>query len=324
MQNNIIKGKNVLITGITGFIGKALAKRLKSQGANVFGISRSIKSDKENLKADILDYSAVDKFIKDSNIDICFHLASASLVEEGQLHPYQTFKVNTGGTLNILESSRNNNLEKVIIASTSHVYGKNKIPYFESYMPRPTRPYETSKACTDIIAQSYAKSFNLPVLIPRFVNIYGPGDLNFQRLIPKTIKSVLRNSEPKMWGGQAIRDYLFIDDAVDAYVLLANANINKIGDNRVFNFGGSNVISVADLVRKIIALSGKNLKIKKAELEREGEIVSQYVSSNKASRLLGWKPKFNLDEGLQQTIAWYLKFLYNNNKEQFKIHDKAH
>src|SRR3989344_8782410 len=209
MQVNSTKGKNILITGITGFIGKALAKRLKSQGANVFGISRSIKGDKENLKANILDYPVIDKFIKDSDIDICFHLASASLVEEGQTHPYQTFKVNTEGTLNILESARNNNLEKVIIASTSHVYGKNKIPYFESYMPRPTRPYETSKACTDIIAQSYSKSFNLPILIPRFVNIYGPGDLNFQRLIPKTIKSVLGNSEPKMWGGKGGCGYFF-------------------------------------------------------------------------------------------------------------------
>lgn len=311
MQNNSIKGKNVLITGITGFIGKALAKRLKSQGANIFGISRSIKSDKKNLKADILDYSAINKFMKDSKIHICFHLASTSLVEEGQLHPYQTFKVNTEGTLNILESTRNNNLEKVIIASTSHVYGENKIPYLEIYVPRPTRPYETSKACMDIIAQSYSKSFNLPVLIPRFVNIYGPGDLNFQRLIPKTIKSVLKNSEPKMWGGQALRDYLFIDDAIDAYILLATANINKIGDNRVFNFGGSNVIRVADLIQKIITLSGKKLKIKKVDIERKGEITSQYVSSKKASRLLSWRPKVNLDEGLNKTIVWYLKFLYN-------------
>lgn len=311
MQRNSIKGKNVLITGITGFIGKALEQRLKSQGANVFGISRSIKSDKENLKADILDYSAINKFIKDSDIEVCFHLASASLVEEGQLHPYQTFKVNTEGTLNILESARNNNLNRIIVASTSHVYGKNKVPYFENYMPRPTRPYETSKACTDIIAQSYAESFNLPVLIPRFVNIYGPGDLNFQRLIPKTIKSVLEDVSPKMWGGGAIRDYLFIDDAIDAYLLLTKININKVGNNRVFNFGSSNMISVEDLIKKIIKISGKNRTIKKENIEREGEIASQYVSSKKAARLLGWKPKVNLDEGLQKTIDWYSKFLYN-------------
>ena len=311
MKINSIEGKRVLITGITGFVGKALSKRLKSQGANVFGISRSIKNDKKNLKVDILDYSAIDKFIKDSKIDICFHLASTSLVEEGQLHPYQTFKVNTEGTLNILESARNNNLNRIIVASTSHVYGKNKVPYFENYMPRPTRPYETSKACTDIIAQSYATSFNLPVLIPRFVNIYGPGDLNFQRLIPKTIKSILEDVPPKMWGGEAIRDYLFIDDAIDAYLLLAKININKVGDNRVFNFGSSNMISVEDLIKKIIKISGKNCTIKKESIGREGEIASQYVSSKKAARLLGWNPKINLDEGLRKTIAWYLRLLYN-------------
>lgn len=228
MQADSIEGKRVLITGVTGFVGKALEKRLGELGAKVFGISRSINNDKKNLRANILDYSTINNFIIDSKIQICFHLASESLVEAGQKDPYLTFKINIEGTLNILESARKNNLEKIIIASTSHVYGKNKVPYLESYMPRPTRPYETSKACTDIMAQSYAESFYLPVLIPRFVNIYGPGDLNFQRLIPKTIKSVLGGLSPTMWGGEAIRDYLFIDDAIDAYLLLAKINISKL------------------------------------------------------------------------------------------------
>jgi len=307
MLKDDLRNKRILITGITGFVGKALSNRLKSSGAIVYGISRSVNNDTRNLNADILDYPQINKFIKDSKIDICFHLASASLVEEGQLHPYQTFKVNTEGTLNILESARINNLEKVIIASTSHVYGKNKVPYLESYTPRPTRPYETSKACTDIIAQSYATSFNLPVLIPRFVNIYGPGDLNFQRLIPKTIKSVFENSEPKMWGGQAVRDYLFIDDAIEAYLLLAQISESKVFENRVFNFGSSNLISVEDLIKKIIMISGKDLKIKKVNDKREGEIEAQYVSSIKARKLLKWKPKFDLEEGLMFTIDWYKK-----------------
>lgn len=312
-MKNSLRNKRILITGINGFVGSALANSLKSLGAMVFGISRSVNNNAKNLNADILDYLSIDKFMRNSGIQICFHLASKALVEEGQHDPYQTFKVNIDGTLNILESARNNELEKVIIASTSHVYGENKVPYLESYTPKPTRPYETSKACMDIIAQSYATSFNLPVLIPRFVNIYGPGDLNFQRLIPKTIKSVLENFEPQMWGGEAIRDYLFIDDAINAYILLATVNINKIGKNRVFNFGGSNVINVADLIKKIIALSGKKLKIKKKDYKREGEIASQYVSSEKANRLLGWKPKVNLDEGLMKTVAWYSEFLYNKS-----------
>lgn len=213
--------------------------------------------------------------------------------------------------MNILESARNNNLEKVIIASTSHVYGKNKVPYVESYMPRPTRPYETSKACTDLIAQSYATSFNLPVLIPRFVNIYGPGDLNFQRLIPKTIKNVLENCSPTMWGGGTMRDYLFIDDAIEAYLLLAKITINKVGENRVFNFGSFNIISVEDLIKKIIKIAQKNVTVKKIIEKRDGEISSQYVSFKKAMKLLNWKPKTSLDEGLKKTIAWYAKYIYN-------------
>lgn len=313
MLKNDLKNKRILITGISGFVGKALSSRLRSMGAIIFGVSRSVNNDTANLNADILNYSKIDKFIKDSGIEICFHLASTSLVEEGQLHPYQTFKVNTEGTLNILESARDNKLEKIIIASTSHVYGRNRIPYVESYMPRPTRPYETSKACMDIIAQSYATSFNLPVLIPRFVNIYGPGDLNFQRLIPKTIKSVLENSEPKMWGGQAVRDYLYIDDAIDAYVKLATLDMKRVGGNKIFNFGSNNCISVKDLMEKIIKISGKKLEIKRISQERSEEIESQYVSSKKAKKLLGWKPKINLDLGLEKTVAWYSKFLYNKS-----------
>lgn len=305
MQNDDLKNKRILITGITGFVGKALSSRLKSLGAIVYGISRSINNDDRNLNADILDYPKINKFIKNSGIEICFHLASVSLVEEGKLYPYQTFKINMEGTLNILESARTNKLEKVIIASTSHVYGKNKVPYLESYTPKPTRPYETSKACMDIIAQSYATSFSLPVLIPRFVNIYGPGDLNFQRLIPKTIKSVLANSRPEMWGGGALRDYLFIDDAVNAYVSLAKVSIDKVGSNRVLNFGSSSVISVEDLIKKIISIANKNLSIKETVEKREGEIASQYVSIVKAKKELGWRPKVTLDKGLSETIVWY-------------------
>ncbi len=309
MLKDDLRNKRILITGITGFVGKALSNRLKSLGSIVYGISRSVNNNPINLNADILDYSKINKFIKDSGIEICFHLASSSLVEEGQVHPYQTFKINTEGTLNILESARINNLEKVIIASTSHVYGDNSLPYIEKYFTKPSRPYETSKACADVIAQSYAESFNLSVLIPRFVNIYGPGDLNFQRLIPKTIKSVLEGFSPQMWGGKAIRDYLFIDDAVEAYLLLAKVNIDKVGANRIFNFGSGNMISVEELIKKIIKISGKSAKIEKIEDERMGEIKSQYVSWKKASNLLGWKPKISLEDGLRKTLEWYARFL---------------
>lgn len=304
MSNNSLRNKNILITGINGFVGKYLSAKLLSVGANVYGISRN-GGNKNILKASILNFSLLNSYIKKKNIQICFHLAGESLVEAGQKNPHSTFKTNTLGTLNILESSRLNNLEKIIMSSTVHVYGKNKLPYFESYVPRPSRPYETSKACTDLIAQSYADSFNLSVLIPRFTNIYGPGDLNFNRLIPKTIKSVLSNKSPYMWGGEGIRDYLYIDDAVDAYIKLALVDLKKVGSNKIFNFGSDNKISVKDIIRKIIFISGKSTKIKKIKEQRSEEIKAQYVSFNKAIKFLNWNPKVNLDSGIKKTISWY-------------------
>lgn len=308
MKTTDLRNKRVLITGISGFVGSNLAKKLRSLGVIVYGISRSLVSDKRNLRANILDYSVISNFIKNSKIQICFHLAGESLVEKGQKDPYRTFKINTEGTLNILEIARKNALEKVIVASTAHVYGNNKLPYIEEFTPKPSRPYETSKACTDLIAQSYADSFNLPVLLPRFVNIYGPGDLNFQRLIPKTIKAVLSNTTPKMWGGKAIRDYLFIDDAINAYIRLAKIDMSLIGNNRIFNFGSDSKISVEDLIKKIIVLSGKKVTIEKIDEERASEIKSQYVSFGKATKLLGWEPKVTLTEGLKKTLEWYKNY----------------
>lgn len=304
--------KRVLITGITGFIGKSLKAELERQGVETFGQSRKMHTSKKILAADILNFEALNKFISKNDIKVIYHLAGESLVESGQKKPYQTFMTNAQGTLNVLESGRINRVEKIIISSSSHVYGRNKVPYYEGYMPRPSRPYETSKAVTDLIAQSYSESFGLPVLIPRFVNIYGPGDINFTRLIPKTIKSVLMSKKPQMWGGSALREYLYIQDAVNAYLLLAGTEVKKIGQNKVFNFGSGDIISVKDLIGKITKISGFEKGIKKVNEKRELEIPSQYVSAKKAKKMLNWEAKTKLDEGLAKTIAWYKEYLYND------------
>jgi CDP-glucose 4,6-dehydratase len=301
------KNKKVLITGINGFIGSNLAQALRSNGAFVWGISRNVES-KYIIKANIIDYSRIDEIIKDKKIAICFHLAAESLVESGQDDPYQTFKINTLGTLNILEAARVNNLEKMIIASTSHVYGDNPLPFKEEYPARPSRPYETSKTCIDLIAQSYAETFNQPVLISRFCNIYGPGDTNFNRLIPKTIKSVLQNDAPRMWGGGAIREYMYIDDAVLGYIKLAEMSISRVGKNRIFNFGTGKRYSVEQVINNVIKASGKKLTIEKVGGGRLLEIQKQYVSSAKSKRLLQWSAQVSFEKGLKKTIAWYKQF----------------
>ncbi len=298
-----IKNKKVLVTGIDGFVGSHLSNALNRLGADVIGISK-IRKGKGIYNIDIVNFKKLSYVFKKEKIEICFHLAGVSLVEEGQKNPYDTFKINILGALNILELTKIYNLDRVIVASTAHVYGDNIPPFKETYYPRPSRPYETSKATVDLISQSYADTFDLPVLIPRFVNIYGPGDVHQTRLIPKTIKSVLKGENPKIWGGEIVRDYLFVDDAIDGYIKLATVDLNKIGRNRIFNFGSGNKISVISIVEKTIKLSGKRLKIRKEKNQRELEIDQQYVSFEKADKLLGWRPKVGIGEGLKKTFKW--------------------
>ncbi|MFZ5845034.1 MAG: NAD-dependent epimerase/dehydratase family protein, partial [Patescibacteria group bacterium] len=209
------------------------------------------------------------------------------------------------GALNILELSRLYRTARVIIASTVHVYGDSPLPYYEDQPPRPSRPYETSKTCADLLAQSYADSFHLPVLIPRFVNIYGPGDLNFNRVIPKTIKSLLFGESPTIWDGKAQREYLYISDAVRAYDLLAQMTDKQIEGNRIYNFGTGELISVSDLMHSIIRLSEVKAMLKHITPARPHELPKQLVSFEKARRVLGWKPEVKLAEGLKLTLAWY-------------------
>lgn len=310
-RRGFLSDKNILLTGRSGFVGQHLFEKLRSYNSRIYTISKRLKG-KDILTSDILDFKSVNSFIKRKNIQIIFHLAGQSKVEAGQNEPFQTFSTNIQGTLNILESARVNGIEKVIIASSSHVYGKNITPYIEEYAPLPSRPYETSKACTDLIAQSYADTFHLPVLIPRFVNIYGPGDRNFNRIIPHVMKKVFTGKKLQIWGGTIIRDYLFVEDAVDAFVKMAAYNGRLRGKNRIFNFGSGNIITVGDLVKKIITLSGKPTKIEKISKKRIFEIREQYVSFEKAANILKWTPKHTLEEGLQKSLTWYQKYFSEN------------
>jgi len=312
MSTSKFNGKNILVTGANGFIGRHLVVRLSQLGAHVYGISLRA-SFPQISKVDICDYKKIDQFIRDKKIEICYHLAGESIVESGKNEPYSTFRVNIDGTLNILEIGRKRSFERIIIASSSHVYGKNEVPYLENYTPKPTRPYETSKACTDLIAQSYADTYKLPVLIPRFVNIYGPGDLNFTRLIPKTMMQIITKNEVELWGGNAIRDFLYIDDAINGYLDLVNVDIATIEENRIFNFGGGNTITVNNLVQKIIKISRRTVALVKTDEIREDEIKSQYVSFAKAKKLLKWKPTFSLNDGLGRALEWYEDYFAKGN-----------
>ncbi len=307
MQIASWKNKRVLITGSGGFIGSHLLIYLKKKGARVLGISRHPKNKKLEKKVDVSNFRALEKVFSAFRPHVCFHLASEALVESGQEFPFETFDNNISNTLNILELCRRKHIERVIIASTVHVYGDSPSPYSEEHPARPSRPYETSKTAADLIAQSYADTFGLPVLIPRFVNVYGPGDKNSSRIIPKTIQTIISGAELTMWGGKAERDYLHIDDAIRAYDLLARINDKQMGKNRIFNFGTSKPISAETLIKLIAKLSQHNHPIKKIQNARENEVSVQQVSWKKAKRILGWTPKKSLTIGLSETIVWYKK-----------------
>ncbi len=311
MQKKFWNDKKVLITGASGFIGRHLLRYLKTQGAQVIGLDKESSNTEGIISCNLENKHALDTIFQRYSFFACYHLAAIAIVEKGQEIPYQTLKSNLLSTLNILELCRLKNVQRIIIASTSHVYGDAPIPTSEDEPPRPSRPYETSKTCTDLIAQSYADTFSLPVLIPRFVNIYGPGDRNITRLIPKTIMNILIKNKVTMWGGNALREYLYIDDAIHAYDLLAQISDKNLGNNRIYNFGTGKLVSVKTVIDTIISLSQRKVRISKILAGRNDELPVQQVSWDKASRVLDWHPMIELSDGLAKTIDWYRQKVNN-------------
>lgn len=305
MQITSWANKRILITGSGGFIGSHLLRYFQLKKAKVIGLSRRKKVSESEISVNTTDFDGLLGAIKEFKPDAFFHLASEALVESGQVDPYHTFHNNIVSALNVLEATRLAKTSRVIIASTVHVYGNSPLPYREDDPARPSRPYETSKTCIDLVAQSYADTYGTPVLIPRFVNVYGPGDTNLSRIVPKTINSLLQGDQPVMWGGGATRDYLYIDDAIRAYDLLGKISDIQIEKNRIFNFATGNPVTAKEMMSQIITLTGKKITIKKIRNIRENELDKQEVSWEKAKKVLGWTPRVKLSDGLKRTLEWY-------------------
>ncbi|MBD7915284.1 GDP-mannose 4,6-dehydratase [Clostridium sp. Sa3CUN1] len=322
MVNKFWNNKNVFVTGGTGFLGSYLVKKLVNYGANVTILLRdyipqsNIYIGEEYKKVNVVhgmleDYLLIERTLGEYEIDTVFHLAAQAIVGVANRNPLGTFKSNIEGTWNILEAARKSPLIKqVIVASSDKAYGdQEKLPYDENMPLQGKHPYDVSKSCADLIAQTYYETYNLPVCITRCGNLYGGGDLNFNRIIPQSIQSILNKESPVIRSdGSFIRDYFYIEDAVDAYINLAEKVVELNLGGQAFNFSNEIQLTVLELVNKILKIMGSDIK---PIILNQGsnEIIHQYLSAKKARTVLGWSPNYTIDEGLSKTIEWYEAFL---------------
>jgi len=333
IKKNFWKDKNVFITGVGGFVGSNLAKNLVKCGANVVGLTRSKKIDSllyyENIDkkinlifGDITDKELLKSIFLKYKIEICFHLAAQVEVGSAAKYPYLTWETNIRGTYTLLEVIRENKkqIKSVVVASSDKAYGHyplHKLPYKEDYELKAEFPYDTSKACADMITRTYSsKVFKLPILTTRFANIYGPGQLNFTAIIPDLIKCCLLNKKFIVRSnGQSIRDFIYVDDIVDLYKKLSkNLYTNpKKFSGQIFNAGTNIQHKIKDIIEKIFVYGKKKNELKSIfkkmkNKKTTGELSIQYMDYEKINHYLGWQPKYKFTKTLPTIFKWYKKY----------------
>ena len=324
----MIKNKLFLVTGCYGFVAQHLIHNLLLNNNRVIGVYNKkyqlkIFNNKNYInkkklvvkKVDIRDKKALTNLFKKYKFDYCYHLAAISQVLTSNQSPEETYEINVFGTINLLESAKLYRPKiKFIFSSSDKAYGSSKkLPYKEDFPLNGLNPYDASKACADIISRSYAKAFNLQVCVTRFVNIYGPGDVNWDRIIPGTIKSLINNKKPVLRSnGRFLRDYLFIDDVVNGYIMLGKAMQNKKVQGIAINFGSGKPITVLNLVKKMLKINNNNSKFYIIKNKVKNEIKDQYSGYQLAKETIHWKPKISLEEGLVKTFSWYKKRIKKN------------
>jgi CDP-glucose 4,6-dehydratase len=312
----------VFVTGGTGLVGGWLVRRLLELGAEVVCLvrdwipqselvnSRLIEQVKV-VRGDVRDQELVERTLGEYEIVSVFHLAAQTTVGVANRNPVSTFDVNIRGTWALLEACRRSpRVQQVVMASSDKAYGDQaRLPYDETSPLQGQHPYDVSKSCADLIGQAYAKTYGLPVAITRCGNFYGGGDLNWNRIVPGTIRSILRGEPPLIRSdGSFVRDYFYVEDGAAAYTLLLE-QLAALPELRgeAFNFSNELRISVLELVQKLLAIMGSNLE-PDIRNEASNEIKSQYLDATKARTMLNWSPSFSLETGLLSTIEWYRRY----------------
>jgi len=317
------KRRNVFVTGATGLLGPWLIKELLDQQANVFALVRDripdsrfftldIASQVNIVYGDLSDIFLLQRVLNEYDIEAVFHLGAQAIVGIANRSPLSTFQSNIEGTWNLLESCRLSPwVKKIVVASSDKAYGPQEIlPYTEDTPLQGKFPYDVSKSCADLIAQSYFHTYQVPVCVTRCGNFFGGGDLHFNRIIPGTIKAILNGQAPEIRSnGLFIRDYIYVKDVADAYLTLAEKMDDSSIIGQSFNFSTDKPYNVIEIVQEILELMNAHYLVPIIKNNTSHEIPAQHLNSSKAEKLLGWKAKYGVKRGLSETIEWYRKFL---------------
>lgn len=318
------KDRRVLVTGATGLVGSWLCARLLKEGASVVVLVRDWDPQSELLRGGAIrrcsvvsgrleDYADVERAINEQEVDSVFHLGAQTIVGTALRSPLPTFEANIRGSYHLLEACRVHGglVRRIVVASSDKAYGDVAVlPYTEAMPANGRHPYDVSKSCTDLLAMTYAVTYGLPLAIARCGNIYGGGDLNWSRIVPGTIRSVLGGAAPRLRSdGSHTRDYLYVEDVVDAYLALGEACGREEIRGEAFNFSPEKPLSVLEITRAVLAALGRPDVVPEILNNARAEIQDQYLDASKAQRLLGWKPAWSLEAGLEATVAWYRAYL---------------
>ncbi len=322
-MNQFWSNRRALVTGATGLVGAWLVRALIAREAHVVAFIRDWDPQSELIRTGAVqqisvvngaleDYAAVERAINEHEIETVLHLGAQTIVGTALRNPFPTFEANIRGTYNLLDACRVHPdlVKRIVVASSDKAYGDTELlPYTEEMPPMGRHPYDVSKSCADLLARAYYETYGLPVAVTRCGNIYGGGDLNWSRIVPGTIRSLYQGDRPIIRSdGKFIRDYLYVQDAVQAYLRAAEELDQPAVRGQALNFAPDQPRTVIEVVETICRLMKRDDLQPVILNQAKGEIRDQYLSSEKARRLLGWTCSYTFEQGLSETIDWYVRF----------------